>query len=118
MAQFKAKSNTLSYITNVSPLDSNPRGHANKKNDSYAAVNAKFFGIFGLVYQSYFLVGNLIASLVLSYASFSTETSVIPTNVTSLVENISTSTNHAYSVDPSKLHQSNDQVSYITLLSK
>ncbi|XP_005105589.2 uncharacterized protein LOC101856043 [Aplysia californica] len=43
------------------------RGRAQKKNESFEIVSGRFFGIFCLIYQSYLIVGNLIASLVLMF---------------------------------------------------
>ncbi|CAL1535884.1 unnamed protein product [Lymnaea stagnalis] len=45
------------------------RGRAREQNEKFAVVSARFFGIFGFIFQSYFIIGNLISSLVLSFGS-------------------------------------------------
>ncbi|BFZ13015.1 hypothetical protein BsWGS_16054 [Bradybaena similaris] len=47
------------YITFLS------RGYALKKNEDFEKASSNFFGLFCLIYQSYHIIGNLIASLVL-----------------------------------------------------
>lgn len=48
------------YITLLSS------GQARKTGKDYSEISSRYFGIFGLFFQSYFIVGNVIASLVLT----------------------------------------------------
>ncbi|XP_046576753.1 protein unc-93 homolog A-like isoform X1 [Haliotis rubra] len=45
------------------------KGYSEKKKQDYEIVLSRFFGIFYLVWQLYMIFGNLIASLVLTYAN-------------------------------------------------
>ncbi|XP_071091679.1 protein unc-93 homolog A-like isoform X1 [Haliotis cracherodii] len=45
------------------------KGYSEKKKQDYEIVLSRFFGIFYLVWQLYMIFGNLIASLVLTYAT-------------------------------------------------
>ncbi|CAG5126163.1 unnamed protein product [Candidula unifasciata] len=54
------------YITFLS------RGYAAKKNQDFDKVSCNFFGTFCLIYQSYHIIGNLIASLVLMPSTVTT----------------------------------------------
>ena len=61
------------------------RGESNSKLKSYERVSDKFFGIFCLIYQSNLIVGNLVASLVLTFAGGAEDSaSVLPVNVSTL----------------------------------
>ncbi|KAH9507901.1 Protein unc-93 A [Bulinus truncatus] len=42
------------------------KGRALQKEEKFSSVSSRYFGFFGLFFQSYFVIGNLISSLVLS----------------------------------------------------
>lgn len=72
------------YITFLS------RGCALKKSEDFEKVSSNFFGIFCLIYQSYHIIGNLIASLVLMPGSQAATSTFVNTTV----HNFTAITNH------------------------
>lgn len=73
------------YITFLS------RGYALKKNEDFEKVCSTFFGLFCLIYQSYHIIGNLIASLVLMPGSVAMLANPIFQNMTTNVTTVSSS---------------------------
>ncbi|XP_070186872.1 uncharacterized protein [Littorina saxatilis] len=65
------------------------RGEANYKQKSYERVSDKYFGFFCLIYQSNLIVGNLIASLVLTFGDGPEADAILPLNFTAV--NLTTS---------------------------
>ncbi|XP_059169341.1 protein unc-93 homolog A-like [Physella acuta] len=81
------------------------RGRAKEQNEVFSVVSARYFGIFGLFFQAYFIIGNLISSLVLSSGTPSPDLILLPDLLNSSSINITNSLPHHITSSFMTLHE-------------